>query len=43
LVCAQCAEAWIEDVVAERLERVVHQAREHGADVEVTRWEQIAA
>jgi len=43
LICAQCGEAWFEDGVAEKLEKVVHSAREHGSDVEVTRWDQIAA
>jgi YgiT-type zinc finger domain-containing protein len=43
LVCGQCGEAWVEDSVAAKLERVVADARQKQATVEVTRWAQIAA
>ncbi|MBN1866657.1 type II toxin-antitoxin system MqsA family antitoxin [Candidatus Sumerlaeota bacterium] len=43
LVCAQCGDAWIEDPVAEKLERFVAEAHEKHPTVEVTHWEQVAA
>jgi YgiT-type zinc finger domain-containing protein len=43
LVCSQCGEAWIEDLVAEKLESVVADARRRKAVVQVMRWEQLAA
>lgn len=43
VVCAQCGAAWIEDRVAAKLERIVEDARQRQAVVEVTHWQQIAA
>ncbi len=43
LVCAQCGDAWIDDPVAEKLEKVVSDARRRQSVVEVTRWDQVAA
>jgi YgiT-type zinc finger domain-containing protein len=43
LVCTICGEAWIEDAVAARLERVVEEARVRSAPAEITRWDQLAA
>jgi YgiT-type zinc finger domain-containing protein len=37
-VCEQCGEEWLNDEVAEQLERIVSEAREKQAVVEVTEW-----
>ena len=42
-VCTQCGDAWIDDPVAEKLEKIVAGARRRHAIVEVTQWEQAAA
>ena len=34
-VCDQCGEPWFEDATVVRLERIVHEARERGVEVEV--------
>ena len=43
LSCVQCGEDWIEDAVAEQLEKLVTQARTRKLEIEVARWEQVAA
>lgn len=34
-VCDQCGEAWLEDATVAQLERIVHEARARGVEVEV--------
>ena len=34
-VCDQCGEPWLEDATVARLERIVHEARARGVQVEV--------
>jgi YgiT-type zinc finger domain-containing protein len=34
-VCDQCGEPWLEDATVAHLERIVHEARARGAQVEV--------
>ena len=43
LVCSKCGDAWIEDLVAARLEAVAAAAREKQTEVEVMQWYQVAA
>ena len=41
-VCTQCGDAWIDDLVAAKLESVVAEARRKQTLVEVTQWPQVA-
>lgn len=41
-VCSKCGDAWIDDPVAAKLERIVADARRKQAVVEVTQWQQVA-
>ena len=34
-VCEQCGEAWFDDATVQQLERIVHEARARGVEVEV--------
>jgi hypothetical protein len=43
LVCSTCGDAWLEDLVAAKLEAVVAGAREKQSEVEVTQWHLVAA
>ncbi len=43
LVCTSCADAWIEDPVAAKLEVIITEARRKHTVVEVMRWQQVAA
>ena len=43
LVCEQCGETWIEDSVAEGLERLANEARTKRPFVEVTEWQRAAS
>lgn len=42
-ICDQCGEEWLSDNVAEQLEKIVADAREKNATVEVTEWKDQAA
>lgn len=42
LICTLCADAWIDDLVAAKLESIVADARRKKALVEVTQWHQVA-
>ena len=42
-VCAQCDDAWIDDLVAAKLEEIVSEARRKHTVVEVAQWQQVAA
>ena len=42
-VCTKCGNAWIDDLVAAKLESIVADARCKQAVVEVTQWQQAAA
>jgi YgiT-type zinc finger domain-containing protein len=37
IVCSQCGAEWIDDAIAEKLEKIVERAREKKSLVEVTR------
>ena len=41
-ICSQCGNAWIDDPVAAKLERVVAEAHRTQALVEVMQWPQVA-
>ena len=41
-VCTQCGEDWVKDVVAERLETMVAQAKKSGHQIEVSDFEKKA-
>jgi YgiT-type zinc finger domain-containing protein len=41
-VCTQCGDAWIDDPVAAKLERVVTEARRRQALVDVMQWQSVA-
>jgi len=43
LICMQCGEDWIEEPVAEQLEKLVTRARTRKIEIEVAQWEQVAA
>lgn len=43
LVCTKCGDSWLDDLVAEKLESIVEDARRKHALVEVTQWEPVAA
>ena len=43
IVCSLCGEAEVEDSVAERLESIVTEARQHKTAVEVTSWQHAVA
>jgi len=38
-VCSQCGEEWIPPEIAKNLERIVSQAREKGAEIEILSYE----
>ncbi|MCK4905918.1 MAG: type II toxin-antitoxin system MqsA family antitoxin [Spirochaetes bacterium] len=40
-VCEQCGESWIDDIVSEKLELIVDEARKHHPVVEVSSWEDV--
>ncbi|RLB59071.1 MAG: YgiT-type zinc finger domain-containing protein [Deltaproteobacteria bacterium] len=42
LVCSQCGDAWLEDPVAEGLQKIVDNARCTDTEVSVTRWRHVA-
>lgn len=42
LVCSQCGDAWIEDAVAAKLEKIVEEARVKQTVVEVANWRLVA-
>ena len=37
-VCDQCGESWLDDATVAHLERIVHEARARGVQVEVVSW-----
>lgn len=41
-VCGQCGDAWIDDPVAAKLDRIVSNAHGKHAAVEITQWQQVA-
>ena len=43
IVCTQCGEDWIADEIAERLEKIVTQAKKSGRQVEVSTFDKKAS